>query len=153
MTTYARRVAASPARTASNTWRAAADMIAADNADAHETLIGVIDAGAVLVADEVTASSPLVLVGAGPRIHVYTVHGTDAANGDNVNEAPVSGLDFTGAWTLYIPDHPSEPGLISALVNDAHIVIGPPPTPTSTNSRNRGGSRIGGIDLSALETS
>mgnify|MGYP000020161757 CR=1 FL=1 len=153
MTTYARRIAASPARTASDTWRAIADLIASDDGAAHEILVGVVNPGALLIADEATASSPLVLVGAGPRLNVYTVHGTDAANGDNVNEAPVSGLDLNGAWTLYLPDHPTEPGLISALVNDAHIVIGAPPAPTPTNSGGASGSRIGGVDLSALETS
>lgn len=151
MTTIARRFAAVPARTSSDTWRAIANHLAAGAQ--HDDLLAATNAAAILIADEVTATTPVVLTGAGPRVHLYTVHGHDATTGHNVNEAAITNLVFSDDWRLHLPDHPHEPGLIESLVSNPHISIGDPPTAAPATSQQSSGarSRVGAIDLSALE--
>lgn len=151
MTTFARRFASVPVRTSSETWRAIANHIATPAQ--RDDFLEATNAAAILIADEVPATTPIVLTGAGPRIHVYTVHGDDATNGHNVNEATISNLSFSDDWMLYLPDHPTEPGLVDELVSNPHIRIGEPPNSTAADqSVKPGGSRVDVIDLRALES-
>ncbi len=149
MTTLARRYAAVPKRTSSETWRAITEHLPTSTERAH--FEAATNAAAVLIADSVTATTPIVLTGAGPRVHLYTVHGDDAISGHNVNEATVANLSFSDDWTLYLPDHPDEPGLIAGLVTTPHIKIGQPPSANETNAAAPTRSRVGVIDLTALE--
>jgi hypothetical protein len=129
-----------------------ADHLTASSPD--DDLLDATNAAAILIADEVTATTPVVLIGAGPRVHLYTVHGQDATSGHNVNEAAIPNLVFSGDWMLYLPDHPYEPGLIDSLVSNPRICIGDPPTTAAAPSSQRidgGKSRVGAIDLGALE--
>lgn len=151
MTAVARRFASVPARTSSDTWRAIADHIAAPAQ--RDDLLEAANAAAVLIADEVSATTPIVLTGAGPRVLIYTVHGGDATSGHNVNEATISNLSFSDDWMLHLPDHPTEPGLVDSLVSNPHVCIGEPPSVgANSQSHKSEGSRVGMIDLSALES-
>lgn len=151
MTTLARRFASVPARTSSDTWRAIADRISTPAQ--RDDLLEATSAAAVLIADEVPATTPIVLTGAGPRIHIYTVHGDDAISGHNVNEAAISSLSFSDDWMLYLPDHPAEPGVVDSLVSNPHVRIGEPRSGSTGNqSRKPAKSRISAIDLRALES-
>lgn len=149
MTTHARRFASVPARTGSDTWRAIADSISSDSERPHFDAAQ--NAAAILIADEVTKTEPIVITGFGPRIHIYTVHGDDAVSNHNVNEVAVPNLQYSDAWTIYLPEHPTEPGLVDALVNDTRIVIGAAPVAEEPPQTNSSRSRIGHLDLSALE--
>ena len=149
MTTHARRFASGPTRTASATWRAIADVISSDSE--RPTFAAAQNAAAILIADEVTKTEPIVITGIGPRLHIYTVHGDDAVNNHNVNETTVPNLQFSDAWTIYLPDHPNEPGLVDPLVNDTHIIVGSAPIAEESSPTDSSRSRIGNLDLSAME--
>lgn len=149
MTTHARRFASVPARTASDTWRAIADVVSSDNVRA--SFDAAQNAAAVLIADEVTRTEPVVITGAGPRVHIYTVHGDDAVSNHNVNETALPSLQYSEDWTIYLPEHPDEPGLIDALVNNPHVVIGAAPIAADPQPMSSASSRIGNFDLSALD--
>lgn len=148
MTTHARKFASVPARTGSDTWRAIADVFSSNNERPH--FDAALNAAAILIADEVTTTAPIVITGAGPRIHLYTIHGEDAVSGHNINESPVPNLVFSEDWTIYLPKHPDDSELIATLIDDPHIVIGAPPV-QAANDLAAPGSRISGFDLSALE--
>lgn len=149
MTTHSRRFASVPARTASDTWRAISDILASE--DERTPFDAAQNAAAVLIADEVTDTTPIVITGIGPRIHIYTVHGDDAVSKHNVNEVAVPNLQYSDGWIIYLPDHPHEPGLLDALVNDPHVVIGSAPAAADLATARSSGSRIGEFDLSALD--
>lgn len=111
------------------------------------------NAAAVLIVDDVPATRPIVLTGAGPRIHTYTIHGDDATSRHNVNEAAIPSLSFSDDWMLFLPDHPAEPGLVDSLTSNSHVRIGEPPfVSTDNQSHEPAKSRIGAIDLRALES-
>ena len=76
-----RRVAAVPERTASNTWRAIADLIAASGSIAHATLLRAAGVASLLIAEAYTRDVPVVVTPAtGSRVRIYTVHGQEAAD-------------------------------------------------------------------------
>lgn len=104
MTVVARRVAAVPARTATDTWRAITALLTADGDPARSMLEAVTNVAAMLIAEEYTALAPIVVLPAtGDRIRIYTVHGEIAADAMH-EEQPLASwpLQATG-WTISLP--------------------------------------------------
>ena len=103
MTVIARRVAARPVRTASQAWGIIVDMLFGEFEEALAECAEVSGVAAAIIAEEVPAEVPLVLIGAGPRVRVYCLYDEDAVEGDDVNETPLA-LDFEEKdWTLWLP--------------------------------------------------
>ena len=150
MTTHVRRFAAIPARTSTQTWRAVLDTIDPPP-ETRKRLEVASNAAAISIAEKVTATDPIVLVGCGPQLRIYTVHGEDSLNRTHVNERPVPGLAFNAGWRLHIP-----PGdyadLLSSLVDGDQVVIGSPVV-SETDGLSTGNriSRVDSFDLAALE--
>lgn len=151
MTLHARRFASVSTRTSSQTWRAIIDVLdppADDRAILNRATNGV----ALLIAEETTATWPLILTGCGPQARLYTVHGTDAIDGHNVNEQTIPTLEFTDGWQLSLPASGSEAELIGGLIDGTNVVIRDPDADVASESATTSSrSRIAAFDLRALE--
>jgi len=100
----ARRVASVPVRTAGQTWQAVVDLLSQPGSAARTTLESVAGLASMLIAEEYTARSPVVIVPAsGSRVRIYTLHGDDAL-GDDVNESALAVWPAVAAgWSLALP--------------------------------------------------
>lgn len=104
MTVIARRIAATPARLASETWKIIVDLLAPDEESAsREELLDIIGVASSLIADEAMESAPLVVYGAGLRVRVYCLYGEDAISGENSNEASLPVSPTQGDWKMSLP--------------------------------------------------
>lgn len=105
MTVVARRVAAIPKRTSTETWRAIAALLAAPGSSAHDELTAATNVAGMLIADEYTRDAPIVVTAAaGPRVRIYTGHGEDALDDDEVNETPLAAYPTEESqWQLSLP--------------------------------------------------
>jgi hypothetical protein len=102
MSIVARRFAATPVRTASDTWTAITNVIAKDSPDAKQQLDKINGVMASIISDETPAKNSITLIGSGPRLRVYCLYGEDAA-GDGANESSLTWNPFEGQWNIYIP--------------------------------------------------
>jgi len=99
-----RRIAAIPARTSTETWQAIVDLLAEAGSEAHQELIAVTSIAAILISEEYTRDTPIVVKPiSGARIRVRTVHGMDAIEAIN-DETPLytGGLSEPG-WSVSLP--------------------------------------------------
>ena len=150
MTTHVRRFASIPARTSTQTWRAVLDVIDPPP-ETRKRLEAATNAAAISIAEEVTTTDPIVLIGCGPQLRIYTVHGEDSLNGTHVNERPVPGLAFNIGWKLYIPPG-DDADLLSSLVDGNQVVIGSPAVAeTDGSSSGNRISRVDSFDLATLD--
>ncbi len=104
MTVIARRVLSSPVRTASEVWQAIVGLVALPmGSDARTELNEVIGIASSLIAAEVMRSTPIIVGGVGPRIHIYCLHDEDAVTGEGANERALP-VDVTaGDWAMSLP--------------------------------------------------
>ncbi len=116
MTTIARRIAATPVRTSSDTWDAIIDLLGVAGCDIATGLNQAADVASMLIAEEHTAASPIVLSGCGPQVRVYTIHGTDAIDGSQINEQTLT-IIGTDDWHLTLPASGLDYALASASLN------------------------------------
>ena len=153
MTTVARRIAATPVRTASDTWDVIIDLLGVAGADIATGLSQTADVASMLIAEEHTADNPIVLSGCGPQIRVYTIHGTDAIDGSKLNEQALT-IIAGDDWQLTLPASGPDYGLARASLNDiANIDVY---DPSDTNDMQPAAAQPPSrqtvtIDLSALE--
>jgi hypothetical protein len=105
MSTLARKVAATPARLATNAWQRIIDLLAPTNASARSELAGVVGVASLLITEETMKSSPIIASGDGPRVRVYCVYGDDAIEGSKVSEAAIAGspVDQDEGWKISLP--------------------------------------------------
>lgn len=103
MTTMARKFRSVPERTATATWKAISDLLAADpRSSAAEELASVSGIASSLITRE-AMNSPIVVYGSGPRVRVYCLYNEDAIEGDDVDERPLA-FDATGGeWKMSLP--------------------------------------------------
>lgn len=153
MTTIARRIAATPVRTASSTWDVIADLLGAAGGDIRSRLSEAAGVASMLIAEEHTAGNPIILSGCGPQVRVYTLHGTDAIDGSQLNEQALTVVASDG-WTLTLPASGPDFDLASAALDGvAKIDVY---NPGDTNGRQLTTSRLPSgptvtVDLTALE--
>lgn len=101
MTVITRRVAARPARTASETWALITGILFSSHDEGRALCAVASGVASSVIAEELPASTPFVLVGAGPRVRIYTLYDEDAL--DEPEEMPVR-LDLDGRdWYLWVP--------------------------------------------------
>lgn len=100
----ARRIAAIPARTSTETWQAIIDLLGSPGSAAHCELTTITSLGAILIAEEYTSQAPIVVMpAAGPRIRIHTVHGMDAIEAIG-EETPLYGGGLTQpGWSMSLP--------------------------------------------------
>ncbi|MGE3271325.1 MAG: hypothetical protein AB7P40_21430 [Chloroflexota bacterium] len=102
-TVVARRVAATPARSAAEAWAVIARLIAPKAGPACDELGHVAGVAMSLIAAEAMRESPIVVLGAGPRIRVYCVYDTASIVGEGVSEEPLATCPTDGEWAMSLP--------------------------------------------------
>lgn len=103
-TVVSRRVAATPARTASDTWRRIVAILAPDlSSTARSELESIEGVACSCIASEALKDDAVVVQGAGPRVRIYCVFGDDAVSGEDVNEDALAKSPTAGDWSLSLP--------------------------------------------------
>ena len=153
MTTIARRIAATPVRTASDTWQVITDLVSGAGGDIATGVSHAADVASMLIAEEHTASNPLVLSGCGPQVRIYTVHGTDAIEGSQINEQALM-IIASDDWHLNLPA--SGPDYVLALASLSNVANIDVYDPNDTTDRQAAATQLQPrrtvtINLAALE--
>lgn len=103
MTVVARKIAACPARSATEAWNVIVNLLApVEDSAAYTELLKLTGLASSLIADE-ALTAPLVCFGDGPRVRVYCVYGEDALAQENVNAAPLAFNPTDGDWKISLP--------------------------------------------------
>lgn len=108
MTVIARRVAATPARSASAAWKIIVDLISEPGTSARAELESVAGVACSLISDETFADAPTVVRGAGPRLKIYCLYDDDAVNAEQVNENALTFNPTEGDWKTSLPCAPED---------------------------------------------
>lgn len=103
MSVVARRIAATPKRTATETWQVIIDLVSSSSSEAKKILESIVGVVSAIIVDEITAGTPIVFIGTGPRIRIYCVYGEDALSEDNCNEESLIQRPTDGDWHMYLP--------------------------------------------------
>lgn len=118
-----RRVVAVPHRTAGETWRVVVSLVAAPGSAAHDELLRAAGPAGMLIAEEATASNPIVVTSsAGPRYRIYTLHGEAAIGGDAAEQPlPTLPADADG-WSVALPCGADDlDDVVVALASAPHV--------------------------------
>jgi hypothetical protein len=103
VTVVARRIAATPARSASEAWNVIVDLVAPGDGPARRELQGIEGIASCVIAEEAMAADPCVVYGSGPRLRIYCLYNEDAIAGDDKNETPLMFCPTAGAWRMSLP--------------------------------------------------
>ena len=103
MTVVARRVAATPARSASEAWSIVVNLIAPAGSSARAELEGIAGVASCIIAEEAMNSDACVVYGVGPRLRVYCVYNDAAIAGEGTHEAPLTFCPTDGDWRMSLP--------------------------------------------------
>jgi hypothetical protein len=104
MTVVARRIKATPERSASSAWSVIVNLLApATNSTARSELESVAGIASSLISDEAFKDSPAVVYGNGPRVRLYCLYDEEAISGENVSESAFSFLPTEGDWKISLP--------------------------------------------------
>ena len=158
MTAIARRVRSTPVRTATETWKLIAELLTASDDTLQAALKEIGNLASMLIAEEHTQANPILLSGCGPQVRIYTLHGTEATDGANLNEQPLT-ITATDGWQLLLPATGTDLQLArSVLANTGHVDAYEPADTESADApsgslRRDVAAPLGSItvDLSALE--
>ncbi len=153
MTTIARRIGATPLRTTTETWTVITDLLSPAGADIAPQLALAADAACMLIAEEHSADDPILVTGCGAQVRIYTLHGTNAINGSNTNEQPLT-ITATPDWELALPARGVDFDLAAAAVESvANITVYDPTVADSrqANAIEPTARQPVTIDLTALE--
>lgn len=108
-TVMARRVAATPIRSAAETWEKIVEVLAPEpESVARKELVKAEGVACASISSEATKDAPIVVWGGGPRVRVYCVFDEDAVTGDGVNEGALPGSPTKGDWKMSIPCPPED---------------------------------------------
>jgi len=103
-TVIARRVAATPARDASQTWDKIVALLAPDpKSEARKELAKAAGIACSSIASEATKDAAIVVWGGGARVRVYCLFDEDAITGDDKNEDALPSNPTQGDWKISIP--------------------------------------------------
>lgn len=104
MTVIARRIIATPARSASEAWALIVNLLAAgEDSVAREELENIAGLACNLIADEALGRAAAVVYGSGPRVRLYCLYGDDAISGDRANEFALAFNPTEGDWEMSLP--------------------------------------------------
>lgn len=107
-TIVARRFAATPQRTAVETWTAITGLLAPETGTARKELDAVAGIMASIIVSEIPAEHSFIVAGNGPRLRVYCVYGQDAVTGEDCSEDALSWIPAEGDWKVFVPCEPEE---------------------------------------------
>lgn len=103
MSTVARRIAATPARTAISTWSVISELLSKEGSTARSELNSIEGLAASLITDEVFRDAPVIVSGSGPQVRIYCVYGEDSVDGNGVNEDVLAFNATDGDWKMSLP--------------------------------------------------
>lgn len=103
MSTVARRIAASPKRTATEVWEVISGLLCEKSSQAQKELSLITGVAASIISEEVPQNSPLIVKGVGPRVRIYCQYGENALDDENCNEASLPQKPLMDKWKLYLP--------------------------------------------------
>lgn len=103
MTVIARKIAATPARSASSAWKVIVDLISTNGTAARTELEAITGVASSLISDEVLNNSPAVVFGAGPRVKIYCLYDEEAISGDKASENALTFDPTDGEWQMSLP--------------------------------------------------
>lgn len=104
MTVVRRTFKSTPAREASETWRAiTAFLLRNGDGSARIELDAVAGIASSLIADRAPRDSSITVICSGPRTRIYCVYDDDAISGDDVNEDAVGFDPLHGEWSISLP--------------------------------------------------
>lgn len=103
MSTIARRIAASPKRTATEAWEVMSRILCEESSPAGKELSAVKGVVASIISEEIPQNAPFIVKGVGPRIRIYYQYGEDALNAEGCNEELLTQKPMTDTWKLYVP--------------------------------------------------
>jgi hypothetical protein len=103
MSIIARRIRATPERSASDAWQVIVDLIAPNNGEARRELTAVEGIGATVISTETPKEAAIVVRGNGPRLRIYCLYDDEAISGDDANEAVLAEFPTDGDWTMSLP--------------------------------------------------
>lgn len=99
----ARRIAATPARPASEAWQVIVDLVAPDSSDARTELERASGVAVALIALEAPRESPIAVYGVGPRFRIYCVYDEEAILGEGLSEDALPWSPVAGRWHMSLP--------------------------------------------------
>lgn len=124
MTVVSRRIAATPARSASSAWGVIVDLIAPTAGPARTELQGIAGVASCLISDEAMKPDACVVYGSGPRLRVYCVYDEDAITGENTNETALTFNPTDGDWQMSLPCFADDLGWVQKALKkqSTHVV-------------------------------
>lgn len=106
MTVVARRIIATPVRSASEAWAVIVGLLAPQSGSAaHQELLAVGGIACSLITDETLRDAPAVVYGSGPRVRLYCLYDDEACTGENASEAPLTFDATAEEWQMSLPCH------------------------------------------------
>ena len=106
MTVVARRIIATPVRSASEVWAVIVGLLAPQpGSEAHQELLAIGGIACSLITDETLKEAPAVVYGSGPRVRMYCLYDDEACSGENASEAPLTFDATDGDWQMSLPCH------------------------------------------------
>lgn len=104
MTVVRRVFKSTPAREASETWRAITTFLLRNgDGSARAELEAVAGIVSSLIADQSPREAPITVICSGPRTRIYCLYDDDAIGGDDVNEESVTFDPLHGEWSISLP--------------------------------------------------
>jgi len=155
-----RDIAASPVRTAAETWTVIRELIAVtlnrsdeiDGDDVRQALDSAAPAGTALVAAGFTNTADVTVVAAPLHLTIRTIAGPDAFKAEaDENLSPVPGAAAAQGWKVYLPNPAGLASLIEDVVaSSEHLSAARPPSPDASNAKRATSTTI---DLRRLDPS
>jgi hypothetical protein len=106
MTVVARRIIATPVRSASDAWAVIVGLLAPQSgSEAYQELLAVGGIACSLITDETLRDVPAVVYGSGPRVRLYCLYDDEACTGENASEASLTFDATAGEWQMSLPCH------------------------------------------------
>ena len=103
MTVTARRIKATPARSASDAWLVIVDLLAPRPSAARDELLRIEGIASSLIASLAMQDTPIVVYGHGPRVRIYYLYDDDAISGKDASEGSLATSPTEGDWTMSLP--------------------------------------------------
>lgn len=103
MTVIARKILATPARSASAAWKVIVELVSNKETEARAELEVISGIASTLISDESFRDSPAVIYGAGPRLRIYCLYDDEAITGDKANENSLAFNPTDGDWKMSLP--------------------------------------------------
>lgn len=117
MTVVARRIASVPRRTSVQTWQRVIELVTSPGSKASAELASITALAAMLIADEYAKEAAITVSGGGPLVRLYTLHGDDAIEYDEAEEAELAfDPTETDTWRLSLPAAGADVAIARAAV-------------------------------------